>query len=98
MMIFALPSQGSSSRASGTRVVLPAPGEAWSTAALDARRAARSSPKTASIGSGSESGRVILRDAARDQFLKQLGLPLGVLQRAQIRQRVPQVLHDDEQL
>ena len=34
MMIFLAPSQGASSSASGTRVVLPAPGGATSTAAL----------------------------------------------------------------
>ena len=45
-------SQLSSITASGTRVVLPAPGGATSTAELRAARAARTSSMTASIGSG----------------------------------------------
>ena len=44
--------QGSSARTSGTRVVLPAPGGATSTAVLRARNAAVSSGSAASIGSG----------------------------------------------
>ena len=46
--------QGSSASTSGTRVVLPAPGGATSTAALRARSAAVSSGSAASIGSGEE--------------------------------------------
>src|SRR5438445_8060340 len=52
MMIFLPFSQGASSSASGTRVVLPAPGGATSTAALLAARVRPSSSSTASIGRG----------------------------------------------
>ena len=45
---------GSSASTSGTRVVLPAPGGATSTAALLARNAAVSSGSAASMGSGDE--------------------------------------------
>ena len=45
-------SQPSSIRARGTRVVLPAPGGATRTAELRAAKVARSSSRTASIGSG----------------------------------------------
>ncbi len=47
--------QGSLASTSGTRVVLPAPGGATSTAALFARKAAVSSGNAASIGSGDKS-------------------------------------------
>ena len=79
MMIF-LPfrAQGASSSASGTRVVLPAPGGATSTAALSAASVRASSSSTASIGSGvsklrgkdppmsSSPGAVSARRTARD--------------------------------
>ena len=52
MMIFLSFSQGASSSASGTRVVLPAPGGATSTAALLAASVRASSSSTASIGRG----------------------------------------------
>src|SRR5437016_5770374 len=52
MMIFLLLAQGASSKASGTRVVLPAPGGATNTAALRLSSARASSSRTASIGSG----------------------------------------------
>ena len=52
MMIFLPFSQGASSSASGTRVVLPAPGGATSTAALLAVSVRPSSSSTASIGRG----------------------------------------------
>ncbi len=48
--ILPLPSQGASSRASGTRVVLPAPGGATSTAALPACSAALSRGMASSTG------------------------------------------------
>src|SRR5690242_4914098 len=51
-MIFLPFTQGSSSSASGTRVVLPAPGGATSTAALRPPSVRASSPSTASIGRG----------------------------------------------
>src|SRR5258708_27674387 len=52
MMIFLPLAQGASSKASGTRVVLPAPGGATSTAALLLSSVRESSSSTASIGSG----------------------------------------------
>ena len=52
MMIFLPFSQGASSSASGTRVVLPAPGGATSTAALFAASVSPSWSSTTSIGSG----------------------------------------------
>ena len=57
-MILPAPTHGSSSRASGTRVVLPAPGGATSTALGAARRAAASASRTSSIGSGAEKARM----------------------------------------
>src|ERR1700692_1584010 len=51
-MIFLFFSHGSSSSASGTRVVLPAPGGATSTAALWRASVRARSSRTASIGSG----------------------------------------------
>src|SRR5262245_30929357 len=51
-MIFLPLAQGSSSSASGTRVVLPAPGGATSTAVLRSTSARPSSSSTASIGRG----------------------------------------------
>ena len=51
-MIFLALVQGSSSSASGTRVVLPAPGGATSTAALRRPSVRESSSSTASIGRG----------------------------------------------
>src|SRR5262249_17437502 len=51
-MIFLSLAQGSSSRASGTRVVLPAPGGATSTADVLAASVRGSSSSTASIGRG----------------------------------------------
>ncbi len=50
--ILAEPSQLSSINASGTRVVLPAPGGATRTADGCAAKASRNSSRTASIGSG----------------------------------------------
>ena len=50
--ILRAPSQPSSIKASGTRVVLPAPGGATSTAEGCAASAVRRSSRTASIGSG----------------------------------------------
>src|ERR1700704_4060238 len=52
MMIFLFFSHGASSSASGTRVVLPAPGGATSTAALLSASVRASWSSTASIGSG----------------------------------------------
>ena len=52
MMIFLPFSHGASSSASGTRVVLPAPGGATSTAALLSASVRDSWSSTASIGSG----------------------------------------------
>ena len=52
MMIFLPCSHGASSSASGTRVVLPAPGGATSTAALFSASVRDSWSSTASIGSG----------------------------------------------
>src|SRR3954465_1079580 len=52
MMIFLPFSQGASSSASGTRVVLPAPGGATSTAALFSVNVRDSSSRTASMGRG----------------------------------------------
>lgn len=89
-------SHGSSSSASGTRVVLPAPGGACNTASLDDRSASRTSPSTASIGSGLFG--VILGDAAGDELLEELGLPMAIAGPADVRQREPQLLHRDEQL
>src|SRR5438874_12530651 len=51
-MIFLGFAQGSSASTSGSRVVLPAPGGATSTAALRARSTAVNSGSAASIGSG----------------------------------------------
>src|ERR1700728_1874764 len=51
-MIFLVPTHGASSSANGTRVVLPAPGGATSTAALPPASVRASSSSTASIGSG----------------------------------------------
>src|SRR6266436_9535243 len=51
-MIFLFFNQGASSSASGTRVVLPAPGGATSTAALWLASVRASSSSTASIGRG----------------------------------------------
>src|SRR3954452_13772034 len=51
-MIFLPSSQGASSSASGTRVVLPAPGGATSTAALLSASVRASSSSTASMGRG----------------------------------------------
>src|SRR5881398_2344248 len=97
MMSFVPATHGSSSRASGTRVVLPAPGGACKTAAVDAASADRTSFRTSSIGSGALLC-AILRDAARDELLQQLGLALAVFGAAHVRQRIPQILHDHEQL
>src|SRR5437763_16856494 len=85
MTSFAPATQRSSRRASGTRVVLPAPGGACSTAPVDAPSADRSGPRAASIGSERVLERVILRDAARDELLEQLGLSIAVIDAAQIR-------------
>ena len=51
-MIFLAFAHGSCASASGTRVVLPAPGGATSTAALAARSAAVSAGSASSMGSG----------------------------------------------
>ncbi|GMA75487.1 hypothetical protein GCM10025880_19040 [Methylorubrum aminovorans] len=61
-MIFCLPSQGSSRRASGTRVVLPAPGGATSTAEARSDKAARRAGRAASIGSAGDD---MMREVAR---------------------------------
>ena len=58
MMIFLPFNQGASSSASGTRVVLPAPGGATSTAALLAASACAMSPSTSSMGRGVSKERV----------------------------------------
>jgi hypothetical protein len=50
--IFFCPSQGASSSANGSRVVLPAPGGATSTAIVPAANTAATSGSTASIGKG----------------------------------------------
>ena len=57
-MIFLSPRQGASSSASGTRVVLPAPGGATSTRLLRARSEAPTSPRISSIGNRSPRTRV----------------------------------------
>src|ERR1700712_1232302 len=54
MMIFFFPNQGASSSASGTRVVLPAPGGATSTAELLCSSARVNSSSAASMGRGGE--------------------------------------------
>ena len=51
-MIFLPAAHGSCASTSGTRVVLPAPGGATSTAALRARSAAVSAGNASSMGSG----------------------------------------------
>ena len=53
--------QSSAASTSGTRVVLPAPGGATSTAALCARNAAVRSGSAASIGSGGEKSTVSIQ-------------------------------------
>src|SRR6266567_4541504 len=51
MMIFLFCSKGTSRRASGTRVVLPAPGGAWITAEDERSRVSRSRGRISSMGS-----------------------------------------------
>ena len=60
-MILPLAANGSSSSASGTRVVLPAPGGATSTARVPAPSAAASRGRASSIGSGSAKARIAPR-------------------------------------
>ena len=58
-MIFLAAAHGSCASTSGTRVVLPAPGGATSTAALAARSASVSRGSASSIGSGGVKGIVV---------------------------------------
>ena len=61
--ILPVAAKGSSSSASGTRVVLPAPGGATSTARVPASSAATSRGRASSIGSGSAKARMRLNTA-----------------------------------
>src|SRR4051812_50116080 len=98
MTIFVPASQDSSSRASGTRVVFPAPGGARSTAALDAPSARRTSSSTASIGSGGGAGRGVLRDGAGGEVLGEVGVPPAVGGAAPSGEGRTKNLHDHQQM
>src|SRR3569623_219021 len=85
-----------SSSASGTTVVLPAPGGALSTTARCDDSAACNSGKLASIGNP-EIERVILVNAPADQFLQQRIFRGGGCRPRHIWHRVPDVFENHEE-